>query len=279
MIIDAHQHFWNYSPTKHTWINEQMSVLKRDFLPADLLKIYEKNGVTGCVAVQADGSEEETDFLLRLAEENNFVKAVVGWVDLQDKNVAARLRHYQSFKKLKGFRHGVQDEPDPNFMLREDFRAGLKALESFDYTYDLLIYPHQLDAAIKTVQDFPKINFVLDHIAKPDIKNNKMDNWLPKIKTLAASPNVYCKISGMVTEATWQSWRQEDFVPYLDAVMEAYGTDRLMFGSDWPVCLLSGNYDEVLGIVNNYMARYSTTDQEKVFYKNALSFYRLEIGV
>lgn len=278
MIIDAHQHFWNYSPSTHTWINEQMSVLKRDFLPADLLKIYEKNNVAGCVAVQADGSEEETEFLLRLAKEHEFIKAVVGWVDLQDKNVADRLHHYQPFETLKGFRHVVQDEPDPNFMLRDDFRRGLKALEGFDYTYDILVYPHQLDAAIKTVQDFPKINFVLDHIAKPDIKNNKMDNWLPKIKALAASPNVYCKISGMVTEATWQRWRQEDFVPYLDAVVEAFGIDRLMFGSDWPVCLLSGTFAEVLGILKTYMASHSREDQEKVFYKNALSFYRLEIG-
>lgn len=278
MIIDAHQHFWKYSPTKHAWIGEEMSVLKRDFLPSDLSNIYERNSVKGCVAVQADGSEEETEFLLQLASENDFIKGVVGWVYLQDKNVEARLHHYQSFKKLKGFRHVVQDEPDPNFMLRDDFRAGLKALEGFDYTYDILIYPHQLDAAIKTVQDFPGIKFVLDHIAKPDIKNSKMDDWLPKIKTLAQSPNIYCKVSGMVTEAAWKSWRQEDFAPYLEAVTAAFGIERLMFGSDWPVCLLSGNYEEVLGIVKTHMTRYSTADQEQLFYKNALSFYRLERG-
>jgi L-fuconolactonase len=278
MIIDAHQHFWKYSPTKHAWIGEEMSVLKRDFLPSDLSNIYERNSVKGCVAVQADGSEEETEFLLQLASENDFIKGVVGWVYLQDKNVEARLHHYQSFKKLKGFRHVVQDEPDPNFMLRNDFRAGLKALEGFDYTYDILIYPHQLDAAIKTVQDFPGIKFVLDHIAKPDIKNSKMDDWLPKIKTLAQSPNIYCKVSGMVTEAAWKSWRQEDFAPYLEAVTAAFGIERLMFGSDWPVCLLSGNYEEVLGIVKTHMTQYSTADQKQLFYKNALSFYRLERG-
>jgi L-fuconolactonase len=278
MIIDAHQHFWKYSPTKHAWIGEEMSVLKRDFLPSDLSNIYERNSVKGCVAVQADGSEEETEFLLQLASENDFIKGVVGWVYLQDKNVEARLHHYQSFKKLKGFRHVVQDEPDPNFMLRDDFRAGLKALEGFDYTYDILIYPHQLDAAIKTVQDFPGIKFVLDHIAKPDIKNSKMDDWLPKIKTLAQSPNIYCKVSGMVTEAAWKSWRQEDFAPYLEAVTAAFGIERLMFGSDWPVCLLSGNYEEVLGIVKTHMTQYSTADQKQLFYKNALSFYRLERG-
>lgn len=278
MIIDAHQHFWKYSPTRHAWIGEEMSVLKRDFLPSDLSTIYERNSVIGCVAVQADGSEEETEFLLQLAIENDFIKGVVGWVDLQDKNVEARLHHYQPFKKLKGFRHVVQDEPDPNFMLRDDFRAGLKALEGFDYTYDILIYPHQLDAAIRTVQDFPRVKFVLDHIAKPDIENSKMADWLPKIKILAQSPNIYCKVSGMVTEAAWKNWRQEDFAPYLESVTEAFGIKRLMFGSDWPVCLLSGNYEEVLGIVKTHMTQYSTADQEQLFYKNALSFYRLETG-
>ena len=278
MIIDSHQHFWNYFPSRQAWITEQMAVLKRDFLPSDLLKIYERNAVAGCVAVQADGSEEETDFLLQLAEQNSFIKGVVGWVDLQDRNVESRLRHYQSFPKLKGFRHVVQDEPDPDFMLREDFRMGLKALEAFNYTYDILIYPHQLDAAIKTVEDFPTINFVLDHIAKPDIKNSRFDNWLPKIKRLAQSPNVSCKVSGMVTEAAWRNWTQEDFVPYLEVVTEAFGMDRLMFGSDWPVCLLSGNYEEVLGIVKTYMAQFTQADQQHVFYTNALSFYRLEMG-
>ncbi len=278
MIIDSHQHFWNYSPSRQAWITVQMAVLKRDFLPSDLLKIYERNAVAGCVAGQADGSEEETDFLLQLAEQNSFIKGVVGWVDLQDRNVESRLRHYQSFPKLKGFRHVVQDEPDPDFMLREDFRMGLKALEAFNYTYDILIYPHQLDAAIKTVEDFPTINFVLDHIAKPDIKNSRFDNWLPKIKRLAQSPNVSCKVSGMVTEAAWRNWTQEDFVPYLEVVTEAFGMDRLMFGSDWPVCLLSGNYEEVLGIVKTYMAQFTQADQQQVFYTNALSFYRLEMG-
>jgi len=278
MIIDSHQHFWNYSPSRQAWITEQMGVLKRDYLPSDLLKIYEKNAVVGCIAVQADGSEEETDFLLQLAEQNSFIKGVVGWVDLQDRNVESRLRHYQSFPKLKGFRHVVQDEPDPDFMLRKDFRVGLKALEAFSYTYDILIYPHQLDAAIKTVEDFPAINFVLDHIAKPDIKNARLDNWLPKIKRLAQSPNVSCKVSGMVTEAAWRSWKKADFEPYLEVVTEAFGMDRLMFGSDWPVCLLSGNYEEVLGIVKTYMAQFTQADQQQVFYKNALSFYRLEMG-
>lgn len=277
MIIDAHQHFWNYSPSKQSWINEGMEAIKKDFLPADLSKIYEQNAVAGCVAVQAEGSEEETNFLLRLAEENDFIKGVVGWVDLQDQKVEDRLQHYRSFKKLKGFRHVVQDEPDPDFMLRKDFRNGLKAIEDFGYTYDILIYPQQLDAAIQTVQDFPKINFVLDHIAKPHIKEARMDNWLPKLKALAKFPNVCCKVSGMVTEAAWQSWRQEDFPPYLDEVTEAFGMDRLMFGSDWPVCLLSGNYEQVLKIVQDYYQSFSKDDQDSFFHLNASKFYGLSI--
>ena len=277
MIIDAHQHFWNYSPSKHAWISDAMADLKRDFLPADLWEIYEENSVAGCVAVQADASEEETNFLLQLAEEHDFIKGVVGWVDLQDENVNARLKHYQSFEKLKGFRHVVQDEPDPDFMLRDDFRRGLKALEAFGYTYDILIYPHQLDAAVQTVQDFPNINFVLDHIAKPHIREAKMDNWLPKIITLAKSPNVCCKVSGMVTEAAWNHWHQGDFVPYLDAVTEAFGMDRLMFGSDWPVCLLSGSYKQVLNIVQDYYQQFSKEDQDKLYYGNVSRFYNLSI--
>jgi L-fuconolactonase len=277
MIIDAHQHFWSYSPSKQSWINEGMEAIKKDFLPADLSKIYEQNSVAGCVAVQAEGSEEETNFLLRLAEENDFIKGVVGWVDLQDQKVEDRLQHYRSFKKLKGFRHVVQDEPDPDFMLRNDFRNGLKAIENFGYTYDILIYPQQLDAAIQTVQDFPKINFVLDHIAKPHIKEARMDNWLPKLKALAESPNICCKVSGMVTEAAWQSWRQEDFYPYLDEVTEAFGMDRLIFGSDWPVCLLSGSYEQVLKIVQDYYEDFSKEERDNFFHANVCRFYGLSL--
>src|SRR5690606_20916016 len=213
---DAHQHFWNYSPSKHTWISDAMAVLKRDFLPADLWEIYERNSVAGCVAVQADGSEEETDFLLELAEEHHFIKGVVGWVDLQAADVEARLNHYQSFASLKGIRHVVQDEPDPDFMLRDDFRRGLKALEAFGYTYDIQSDPKQLVAAVQSLQDLPNINFVLDHIAKPHNRDANMDNWIHKIITLAKSPNVCCKVSGMVTEAAWNHSHQGDFVPYLE---------------------------------------------------------------
>ncbi|HLT05939.1 MAG TPA: amidohydrolase family protein [Cyclobacteriaceae bacterium] len=277
MIIDSHQHFWTYSPAKHTWINDNMNVLKRDFLPSKLWEIYQRNNIAACVAVQADASEQETDFLLQLAAEYDFIQGVVGWVDLQDKELDKRLEHYKSFDKLKGFRHLVQDEPDPDFMLREDFRKGLARLGAFDFTYDILIYPHQLDAAIKTVQDFPQVSFVLDHIAKPDIKNRRTDNWLSKIKLLAQLPHVYCKVSGMVTEADWQHWRSEDFIPYLDTVVAAFGIDRLMFGSDWPVCLLAGGYEEVLQVVVDYFKAFSEDDRDKLFRSNAARFYDLNV--
>ena len=275
MRIDAHQHFWKYHPQKHAWINDEMTVLKRNFLPTDLQKIYQANGIDACVAVQADQSEEETEFLLQLAYQNDFIKGVVGWVDLRAKDIEQRLSQYTRFPKLKGFRHVVQSEPDPNFMLGEAFQHGLSLLLTYNFTYDILIFPTQLEAAIKTVQNFPNQKFVLDHIAKPYIKIGKIEEWEKHISQLAGYPNVYCKISGMVTEADWQNWQQSDFVPYLDVVFEAFGTDRLMFGSDWPVCLLGGAYTEIKGILEQYIAKRSQEDSAKIFGENASAFYGL----
>lgn len=275
MIIDAHQHFWNYSLQKQPWITDRMRVLKSDFLPQDLLNIYKENTVEGCVAVQADPSEEETDFLLRLAEAHDFIKGVVGWVDLQDDKLEARLDHYKGFQKLKGFRHLVQDEPDPDFMLYESFRKGLSLLEKHGYSYDLLVHPHQLKAAIQTARDFPNLKLVLDHMAKPDIKNRQIDNWREDIEALASENNVFCKISGMVTEASWESWQQGDFIPYLDIVFRSFGIDRVMFGSDWPVCLMAGSYAQVLNIVKEYVRDFSEEGKHRLFCANASRFYGL----
>src|SRR5690554_5963350 len=275
MIIDAHQHFWNYSPQKHSWINSEMGIIKRDFLPEDLLEIYKANKVSGCVAVQAEQSEEETMFLLQLAEEYDFIKGVVGWLDLRHHDLENRIKHFQQFKKLKGLRHVVQDEPDPNFLLDTDFQKGLGILEKYDLTYDLLVFPHQLNAAIQTVENFPNLKFVLDHIAKPPIKDQIMAPWEDLISLIGSKKNVYCKISGMVTEASWASWQQEDFVPYLDTVFRTFGIDRVMFGSDWPVCLLAGNFARVLEIVTNYANGLSEEEKKKLFYENAASFYDL----
>ncbi|MBX2872539.1 MAG: amidohydrolase family protein [Saprospiraceae bacterium] len=275
MVIDSHQHFWKYDPVRHGWINDEMSILKKDFLPADLAKIYETAGVDGCVAVQADQSESETDFLLQLAEQYEFIKGVVGWVDLRSPELAARLSHYHEFPKLKGFRHVVQSEPDPNFMLREDFQNGIAQLHAYNFTYDILIFPNQFAAAIETVRNFPNQKFVVDHIAKPYIKEGKIKEWTKHMEKIASFPNVMCKLSGMVTEADWSNWKQADFVPYLEVVHRCFTAKRLLFGSDWPVCLLGGSYPEIKAILANYLTDESVEDQAAIWGKNAVHFYQL----
>lgn len=275
MVIDSHQHFWNYDPVRHDWINDEMAVLKRDFLPPDLSKIYEEAKVDGCVAVQADQSEDETNFLLQLAEEYPFIKGVVGWVDLRAPDLAERLLHYSQFPKLKGFRHVVQSEPDPNFMLGEDFQRGIAQLHAHNFTYDILIFPNQLPAAIETVRNFPNQSFVVDHIAKPYIKAGKIKEWAKHMETIASFPNVMCKISGMVTEADWANWKQADFVPYLEVVSKSFTAKRLMYGSDWPVCLLGGAYQDIKNILASYLHDFSTEDLAAIWGGNATHFYQL----
>ena len=276
MRLDAHNHFWNYDPQKHSWINDEMSVIKRDFAPADLKTLLHQTGLDGTVAVQADQTEAETEFLLKLAEKNDFIKAVVGWVDLRAENINERLSHYARYEKLVGVRHVVQEEPDLNFMLREDFQRGLSLLKDFGLTYDVLIFPIQLDAAIETVRRHPRQKFVLDHIAKPLIKHGKIEGWKEKIQLLSSFDNVTCKISGMVTEADWNQWKPDDFTPYLDVIVDAFGVDRIMYGSDWPVCLLGGEYAEVKGIVDQYFSTYSEEDKNKIFGQNAAEFYGIK---
>ena len=273
--IDAHQHFWKYNPQKHSWISDEMSVLKRDFLPADLKIEMDKNGVDACIAVQADQSENETVFLLNLATLHPFIKAIVGWIDLRSKLIEEALEKFSGETLLKGFRHVVQDEPNPDFMLGKAFQNGIAALKKHDFTYDILIYPQQLPAAVALVEKFQNQSFVIDHIAKPHIAKGSLENWETHIKTLGEFEHVYCKLSGMVTEAQWKNWQYEDFVPYLDIVFEAFGTDRLVFGSDWPVCLLSAGYSEVKTIITQYISRLSVNEQEKIMGLNASRFYQL----
>lgn len=277
MIIDSHQHFWHYDAARDSWITEEMNVLKRDFLPADLQQEFATNGVEGCIAVQAAQSEEETLFLLDLAEKYPFVKGVVGWCDLRDSNLPARLEYFSQFEKLCGFRHVVQSEPDDDFLLREDFLRGIAQLKKFNFTYDILIYPKQLPAAIKFVEKFPEQAFVLDHIAKPFIKAQITEPWAAQIKELAQHPNLYCKVSGMVTEANWQNWQADDFKAYLDVVFEAFGTDRIMYGSDWPVCLVAASYQQVKDLLADYMSNFSSVEREKIFSLNAQHFYKLKV--
>ena len=275
MKIDAHQHFWKFDPVRDSWITDDMKVIQRDFLPDDLAPILEANGINGCVAVQASQTEEETDFLIELASNHDFIKGIVGWVDLRSNDIDDRLAHYASFAKVKGFRHVVQGESDSEFMLRPQFKAGITALESYNFTYDILIYHYQLEQAIQLVKLFPDQRFVLDHIAKPDIKSGEYAEWQTNIKKLALHTNVYCKVSGMVTEADWNKWTAAEFKVYLDTVVKAFGTDRIMYGSDWPVCTVAASYEQQIGIVNDYFNTFSTLEKRNIMGGNATRFYGL----
>ena len=275
MKIDSHQHFWQYDPSKHEWINDEMKTIRKDFLPEDLAPILQQNSIDACVAVQADQSEAETDFLIELASKNDFIKGVVGWVDLMADDVYDRLEYYSEFKIVKGFRHIVQGETDPEFMLRPKFKAGITELGAYDFTYDILIYHYQLDQAIRFVKLFPEQKFVLDHIAKPDIKSGEYGTWQTEIKKLALHQNVYCKLSGIITEGEWEGWKPADFKVYLETVLKAFGPERLMFGSDWPVCLVAGQYEEVLGIVTDFIGNLTPLEQKKIMGGTAQKFYNL----
>ncbi len=276
MPIDSHQHFWKYDVQRHRWITDDMKALKRDYMPPDLLPELKANGVSGCVVVQVDQTEQETQFLLALTDQYKFIKGVVGWVDLQSPEVSERLRHFSQFKKLRGFRHIVQSEADDGFMLRPEFCRGIQALKEFGFTYDILIYAQQLPAALELVTRFPDQPFVIDHIAKPSIRSGTLAPWAAQMRSLAEHPNVYCKVSGLITEADWKSWRAKDFLPYLNVVFDTFGPERLMFGSDWPVCLLAGSYRQVGQLIGNYVSKLPARQKEAIFGLNAIRFYGLE---
>lgn len=275
MVIDSHQHFWIYETEKHAWIDDDMKVIRKNFLPEDLKIVYQENNVDGCVAVQADQTLAETDFLLDLASKNDFIKGIVGWVDLRASNIETVLEQYSKSEKLKGFRHVVQGEADHNFMLRPDFLNGIAALEKYNFTYDILIFPHQLGAALELVRRFPNQKFVIDHIAKPYIKDGFYDGWASLMKAISEYPNVYCKLSGMTTEADYNNWTSEQIEPYMQLVLEAFETDRILFGSDWPVCLVAGNYTKTKELVTNFIAKLSSEEQAAIMGGNAIEFYNL----
>jgi L-fuconolactonase len=268
VTIDSHQHFWRYNPARDGWITDEMAVLKRDYLPEDLAPVLKANGVDSTIAVQADQSEEETRFLLELAARYDFIAGVVGWVDLRAANVGRRLEHFSRFEKLRGFRHVAQSEPDDWFLVGDDLVRGIAGLSQFGFTYDLLIYPRQLEAATALVDKSPEQWFVLDHAAKPAVRLKEIDAWARGLRALAAHPRVYCKVSGLITEADWGNWSAEDFQVYLDVVFEAFGTQRLMFGSDWPVCLLAGGYGDVRHLIAGYAG-----ESDDIFGGNAARFY------
>jgi len=273
MQVDTHVHFWEYNQQRDDWM-ESMPVLQQNYFPAKLISTFQENNIDACVAVQASQSEDETTFLIDLANQHPFIKGVVGWIDLQDPNIEARLNHFSQYPIIKGWRHVVQGEPD-DFLLRPDFHRGIKALQPLGYTYDILIYPHQLKPAIEFVSRFQDQAFVIDHCAKPNIAQHQIQEWKNLMQEMAQAPNVYCKLSGLLTEAKWNEWSDVDFYPYLDVVVDSFGIDRLLFGSDWPVVLVSGGYSKWKNLLENYFSGYSAADKAKIFGENAIRFYHL----
>jgi L-fuconolactonase len=276
MRIDTHQHFWKYNRKEYAWISEEMNPLKSNFLPENLLPELNKLNFDGTIAVQARQSLKETQWLLELADRYDFIKGVVGWVDLCSPQADRQLKTFMKNPKFAGVRHVLQNEPDDRFMMRESFLQGIGMLQDMGLIYELLVLPKQLPVAVELVQKFPEQTFVLDHIAKPLIRDTILSPWKEYIYTLAEQPNVYCKLSGMVTEASWQNWKKADFVPYLTIVFDAFGPGRLMIGSDWPVCTLAGSYSEIMQIVIEYIADMNPVMQELILGKNAANIYNLK---
>jgi len=274
--IDAHQHFWVYGPREYEWIDASMGVLRRDFLPGDLAPELRRAGIDGCVAVQARQTLEETRWLLELAKQFPFVRGVVGWVDLRAPDLRRVLESFAADKKLVGVRHIVQSEPDDRFLLRPEFLRGIAMLEEFGLAYDILIYAKHLGVAAEFVGKFPRQRFVLDHLAKPPIKTGELREWERGIRELAKFPNLMAKLSGLVTEADWQAWTPEQITTCIDIAFECFGADRLMIGSDWPVCTLAGTYGRVMGIVMEYVERRAGEEREAVLGRNAERFWRLD---
>ena len=276
MRIDSHQHFWIYDPNQYPWMTDELSAIRSNHLPEHLQVEFDRLGIDGSVAVQARQSLDESRWLLKMADESCLIKGVVGWVDLRSENVEDQLAEFAEHPKFVGVRHVVQDEPDENFMLLPEFIRGISKLKSYDLSYDILVFPNQLPAAIELVKQFPDQPFVLDHIAKPLIKDKEISTWNEHIRELAQFSNLNCKVSGMITEANWTTWKTSDFTPYLDVVFKAFGEDRLMYGSDWPVCKLAGSYRQVYDLTDNYFSQFSPLAKEKFFGGVASEFYGLK---
>ena len=274
MTLDAHQHFWHYDPKRHAWIDDSMAAIRRDFLPGDLEPHLSAHGIDGCVAVQADQTTAENDLLLGLARDHAFIRGIVGWVDLADTAVEAQLDRYAGEEKFVGVRHIVQAE-GPGFLDRKDFRAGLKLLRNYGLTYDILIYHHQLQESTRLVTEFPDQPFVVDHIAKPVIAGQPDEEWVNHLRSLAGHENVYCKLSGMVTEVPTGDWTPQLLRPYVETVLEAFGPERVMYGSDWPVCLTVADYASQLEALRYACAELSADEQAALFGGNAAGFYGL----
>lgn len=275
MKIDTHQHFWQYQAERDQWITEDMSVIRRDFMPVDLAPILRRNHIDGCISVQADQSDRETRFLLDLADKHGFIKGVVGWIDLKSPDLEQQLLEWKAYPLLKGFRHILQAEKD-EFMLEPAFVQGLHQLHKRAFTYDILVYHHQLPAVAELVRALPQMKLVIDHFAKPDLKQNDHKDWLKHMKSLASYEHIFVKLSGLITEADWKNWKKEHITPLIREIIQIFGPHRVMYGSDWPVCLLAGSYNQVLELAHAGMGDLSTADRDKVMGKNAIQFYNIK---
>lgn len=273
MKIDAHQHFWNYNSEKLSWIDDSMQIIRRDFLPETLGPILQANRIDGCIAIQTNQTIAETKFLIELAEKNEWIKAVIGWVDLRAEDIESQLSNWKQYPILKGFRHILQAE-EPEFMLSDEFIRGIASLQKFGYCYEILIYPKHLAAALSLVKLFPDMYFIIDHIAKPNIKVQQIQGWKEGMQLLGKQKNVYCKISGLVTEADWENWVPADFSPYLSIVLEAFGIERLIYGSDWPVCLVAADYESQLKIYECFFKDFTELENQLFFGANAKRLYQ-----
>jgi L-fuconolactonase len=274
-MIDSHVHFWKFDPIRDSWITDEMRAIQRDFLPEDFIDATTTSQITGCIAVQADQTEAQNDFLLALAESNEVIKGIVGWVDLLNPELEERLTYWKKFSLIKGWRHVLQSE-SKDFILAPELINGIKKLKNYDYTYDLLCFHHQLPEIINLVNQIPDQSLVLDHCGKPDIKSRAIENWKEHIKILAQNPNVYCKISGLLTEADWNNWSEKEIFDCFDVVFDSFGANRIMYGSDWPVLNLSRPYPIWFDLVSKYLSRLDGLERNKVMFKNAIAFYKIK---
>lgn len=273
-MIDTHVHFWNFDAVRDNWITDDMAIIRNDFGPKDIATVYEDLKIDGCIAVQANQSEAETQFLVDLAANNEVIKGIVGWVDLLSDELEERLNHWKAFPQIKGWRHVLQAEAD-DFILNDRFAQGVKTLNNYGYTYDLLCYHSQLPAMIKLVEKLPNQPLVLDHCGKPDVKTQDLKAYEENIKILASHSNVYCKLSGLFTEADWQNWTEQEVFNCFDIVFKHFGTERVMYGSDWPVVLVSRPYADWFNLVKKYMVQFSFAEQGQVFSANGKKFYNV----
>ena len=275
--IDAHHHLWQYNAQDYGWIREQMTVLRRDFTPDDLKAEMDASGITGSVAVQASSSVNETRFLLAAAANHAFIKGVVGWVPLIEPAVEADLERFAADKKLRGIRHVLHDEADDHYMLRPDFNEGIRKLRKFGLAYDILIFERHLPQTIEFVDRHPDQLFIVDHLAKPRVRDNALSPWREHMFELAKRPHVYCKISGLATEGDYDNWTQEQLRIYIDVVLQAFGPKRVMFGSDWPVCLLAISYGRWVSLVSEQIAGLSASEQSRIWSGTAIEAYQLSV--